>query len=87
MDNPLDVFKKEKDGTMVWIAAVGQLHTAAALVAELYEKCPGEYRVFDKRTREMIPSNEPLNRARNLTLDCPASSDCSLLAPNAVHPS
>jgi len=64
MDNPLDIFKKEKDGTMVWIAAVGQLHTAAALVAELYEKCPGEYRVFDKRTREMIPSNEPLPAGR-----------------------
>jgi len=64
MDNPLDIFKKEKDGTMVWIAAVGQLHTAAALVAELSEKCPGEYRVFDKRTREMIPSNERLPTGR-----------------------
>ncbi len=64
MDNPLDIFKKEKDGTLVWIAAVGQLHTAAALVAELSEKCPGEYRVFDKRTREMIPSNEPLQTRR-----------------------
>ena len=60
MDNPLDIFKKETDGTLVWIAAVGQLHTAAALVAELSEKCPGEYRVFDKRTGEMIPSQEPL---------------------------
>ena len=64
MDNPLDIFKKEKDGTMVWIAAVGQLHTAAALVAELSEKCPGEYRVRDKRTGEMIPSNEPLPTGR-----------------------
>ncbi len=56
---PFDIFKKEKDGTLVWIAAVGQLHTAAAMVAELSEKYPGEYRVFDKRTGEMI-SNEPL---------------------------
>ncbi len=60
MDNPFDIFKKEKDGTLVWIAAVGQLHTAAALVAELSEKYPGEYRVFDKRTGEMSPSNEAL---------------------------
>ncbi len=60
MDNPFDIFKKEKDGTLVWIAAVGQLHAAAALVAELSEKYPGEYRVFDKRTGEMIPSNEAL---------------------------
>ena len=59
MDNPFDIFKKEKDGTLVWIAAVGQLHMAAALVAELSEKYPGEYRVFDKRTGEMIP-HEPL---------------------------
>ncbi len=56
---PFDIFTKEKDGTLVWIAAVGQLHTAAAMVAELSEKYPGEYRVFDKRTGEMI-SNEPL---------------------------
>jgi len=60
MNNPFDIFKKEKDGTIVWITAVSQLHTAAALVAELSEKCPGEYRVFDKRTGETIPSNEPL---------------------------
>jgi hypothetical protein len=64
MDNPFDIFKKEKDGTLVWIAAVGQLHTAAAMVAELSEKYPGEYRVFDKRTEEMIPSNEPLQIGR-----------------------
>ncbi len=60
MDNRLDIFKKEKDGTLVWIAAVDQLHTAAALVAELSEKYPVEYRVFDKRTGETFPSNEPL---------------------------
>jgi hypothetical protein len=60
MDSPFDIFKKEKDGTMIWIAAVGQLHTAAALVAELSEKYPGEYRVFDRRTGEILPSNEPL---------------------------
>ena len=59
MDNPLDIFKKEKDGTLTGIAAVGQLHTAAALVAELFQDSPGEYRVFDNRTGEMIPSQEP----------------------------
>jgi hypothetical protein len=60
MENPLDIFKKETDGTIVWIAAVGQLDRAAALVAELSEKHPGEYRVFDKRTGAMIPSQESL---------------------------
>ena len=63
MDNPFDIFMKEK-GTLVWIAAVGQLHTAAALVAELSEKYPGEYRVFDKRTGEIISSEEPLQILR-----------------------
>ncbi len=64
MDNPFDIFQKEKDGTMVWIAAVGHLHTAAALVAELSENYPGDYRVFDKRTGEMISSEEPLQSGR-----------------------
>jgi hypothetical protein len=61
MDSPFDIFKKQRDGTLVWIAAVGQLHTAAALVADLHEKFPGEYRVLDKRTGEMIPWEEPLH--------------------------
>ena len=60
MNNPFDIFKKEKDGTIVWITAVSQLHTAAALVAGLSENYPGEYRVFDKRTGEILPSQEPL---------------------------
>ena len=64
MDNPFDIFLKEKDGTLVWIAAVGQLHTAAAFVAELTEKYAGDYHVFDKRTGEMIPSHEPLQTGR-----------------------
>lgn len=69
MDNPFDLFKKEKDGTMVWIAAVGQLHTAAALVAELSQKYPGEYRLFDKRTGEAMPSHKPLQKWRGPRLD------------------
>ena len=61
MDSPFDIFKKQRDGTMVWIAAVGQLHMAAALVADLHQTFPGEYRVLDKRTGQMIPSQEPFN--------------------------
>lgn len=60
MDNPFDIFLKQKDGTLVWITAVRQLDTAAALGAGLFEKYPGEYRVFDKRTGEMIPSDEAM---------------------------
>ncbi len=50
MDNLVDIFRKEKDGTLVWIAAVVQLHMAAARVAELFQESPGEYCVFDQRT-------------------------------------
>ena len=60
MDNLVDIFRKEKDGTLVWIAAVVHLHTAAALVAELFQESPGEYCVFDQRTGKMILSQEPL---------------------------
>jgi len=60
MDNLVDIFRKEKGGTLVWIAAVVQLHTAAALVAELFQESPGEYCVFDQRTGKMILSQEPL---------------------------
>ena len=31
MDNAFDLFKKEKDGTMVWIAAVKQLSSQSFL--------------------------------------------------------
>jgi hypothetical protein len=60
MENPLDVFKKEWDRTLVWIAEVGQLLTAAALVAELSEKYPGEHRVFDKGCPEERANRRPL---------------------------
>ena len=64
MNSPFDIFKKQQDGTLVWIAAVDQLHTAAAFVADLHQTFPGEYRVLDKRTGEMIPSHERLVRRR-----------------------
>ena len=82
MDNPFDLFKKEKDGTMVWIAAVNQLHMAAALVAELSQKYPGEYRVFDKRTGEVMPSHKPLQNGEDPDwIDRKNTSYSFLLAP------
>ena len=33
-------------------------------VAELSQESPGEYRVFDKRTGKVIPSEEPLQAGR-----------------------
>jgi hypothetical protein len=49
---PSTFSRKKKTEPLIWIAAV--------LVAELSQKYPGEYRVLDKRTGEMIPSQELL---------------------------
>ncbi len=83
----VDIFRKEKDGTLVWIAAVGQLHTAAARVAELSQESPGRILCLRPAHGEDDSiTGTVANRVRNLTLDCVASSACSLLAPNACHP-
>jgi hypothetical protein len=50
----LDIFKKDTRGNPIWVDAVGDPETARARVAEFAAALPGEYFVFDQRTKKMI---------------------------------
>ena len=69
MDSLVDIFRKEKDGTLVWIAAVVQLHTAAALVAELFQESPGEYCVFATHAKNKRTANASQTKPRICPLE------------------
>jgi hypothetical protein len=59
--SPLDIFKKDAHGNPVWIDAVQDLDDARNRLSQLAVAAhPGEYFVFDQRTRSIVAS---LNRS------------------------
>jgi hypothetical protein len=50
----LDIFRKDARGNPVWVDAAGNLEKARIRLAELAAVLPGEYFVFDQRTRKVI---------------------------------
>ena len=54
MSSPsLDIFKEE-GGNPVWVDAVGDLENARRRVNQLASVFPGEYFIFDQRTRQIL---------------------------------
>jgi hypothetical protein len=49
LDKPLDIFRLEPDGTMMWVEAVADFETAVARIESLAQQ-EAEYYVFDLRT-------------------------------------
>jgi hypothetical protein len=52
----LDIFKKDVRGNPVWIDAVNDLEDARLRLNQLVSIRPGEYFVFDHRTRRIVAS-------------------------------
>jgi hypothetical protein len=52
----LDIFKKDVRGNPVWIDAVEDLEVARFRLSQLASVLPGEYFVFDQRTRRIVVS-------------------------------
>lgn len=50
----LDIFKEDLRGNPVWVDAVGDLENARLRVSQLASAIPGEYFVFDQRTRQIV---------------------------------
>jgi hypothetical protein len=50
----LDILKRLKDGSFVWIEAVSDLRVAEERIAYLAGADPGEYFVFDQRSQEIV---------------------------------
>jgi len=52
MHAPLDIFKKDVQGNLIWLDCVVDLDAARSRVNQL-ALTPGEYFVFDQRTRQI----------------------------------
>ena len=50
----LDILKRQKDGSFVWIEARSDMHIAEQRIAQLATTEPGEYFVFDQRTQQIV---------------------------------
>jgi hypothetical protein len=50
----LDIFREDRRGNPVWVDAVEDLERARLRVNRLTSAIPGEYFVFDQRTRQIV---------------------------------
>ena len=57
MHSPFDILKKKPEGSFCRFEAVNDLASANIRIKELVALSPGEYVVFDQRTRNVIPAD------------------------------
>ncbi len=50
----LDIFKEDLRGSPVWVDAVRDLENARLRLSQLASVIPGDYFVFDQRTRQIL---------------------------------
>ena len=54
---PLDIFKTEPDGGVLWRGAAETLVAANAHIQKLAASSPGEYLILDQKTGEQVLVN------------------------------
>ena len=55
----VDILRRERDGSFLWMEAVVDLDGAKARLQELIAVAPGEYFVFDQRSQEIVAKLAP----------------------------
>jgi hypothetical protein len=50
----LDILKRQKDGSFVWIEAESDMRAAEERISKLASTEPGEYFIFDQRTQTVV---------------------------------
>ncbi len=51
---PYDILKKDALGNPIWVEAVEDLRKASVRIDELALRSPGEYIVFNQRTKQIV---------------------------------
>lgn len=54
MVNPLDIFKRDSDGSVLWRGAAENLAAAKACIKKFAISSPGEYLVLDQHTGDQV---------------------------------
>ncbi|HLZ92414.1 MAG TPA: hypothetical protein VKQ28_11910 [Candidatus Acidoferrum sp.] len=55
MFQPLDIFKTDSDGTVLWRGAEQNLMAAKRYIEKLALSAPGEYFILDQHTGQRVP--------------------------------
>lgn len=50
----LDILRRQKDGSFIWIEAAANLSAAEERLSELARTSPGEYFVFDQMSQQIV---------------------------------
>ena len=50
----LDILKRQRDGSFVWIEAASEMDAAEKRITQLALVEPAEYFVFDQRTQQIV---------------------------------
>jgi hypothetical protein len=50
----LDIFKQDLAGNPIWVDAAGDLENARGRLSQLVSVFPGDYFIFDQRTRQIL---------------------------------
>jgi hypothetical protein len=61
MVNPLDIFKSDSDGSVLWRGAAENLAAAKVCIKKWAVSCPGEYLVLNQQTGDQIRITLPNN--------------------------
>jgi hypothetical protein len=54
MFHPLDIFKTDVDGSVLWRGAVESVEVARARIQKLAQAAPGEYLILDQKTGQRV---------------------------------
>ena len=54
----LDILKRQRDGSFLWIEAVNDLRVAEERITKLAYADPGEYFVFDQKSQQIVAKTE-----------------------------
>jgi hypothetical protein len=61
----LDILRRERDGSFIWVEAAHDQKLAEARLEELAAAAPGEYFVFDQRSQQIVAKLTSTSRTTN----------------------
>jgi hypothetical protein len=64
-----DIVRQEGDRSAIWLETISDLHTAESRIRELVSVWPGEFRVMDQQSRQIVARVSDLLKQRSPMVD------------------
>jgi hypothetical protein len=65
---PLDIFKTDSDGNVLWRGAVETFEAAKACIKKLAVSSPGEYHVLNQKTGDRVHVTMPASAGNTISV-------------------